>query len=203
MGTAKASLPFGGETLLQRVVRQIGEIVRQVIVVAAPGQDVGSLAPATRLVHDRRKGRGPLEGLAAGLAVLEPEIRAVFLVGCDAPFIAPALVERLFMELGRHDIVVAKDDGFHHSLAAVYRTSIRRHVEALLEADRLRPAFLFELCDTREIPVEQLRDVDPELLSFQNLNQPHDYLSALARAGFSVPETVLQRLGLSMPNSPP
>ena len=40
MGRPKAWLPFGPETLLQRVVRLIGEVVNPLVVVAAPDQDV-------------------------------------------------------------------------------------------------------------------------------------------------------------------
>ncbi|MEQ8836182.1 MAG: hypothetical protein RID07_05195, partial [Lacipirellulaceae bacterium] len=69
---------------------------------------------------------------------------------------------------------------YHHPLAAVYRTSVLSKVEALLAADRLRPFFLFEECDTREIPVKQLREVDPELRSLMNCNTPEDYEVALS-----------------------
>jgi hypothetical protein len=59
------------------------------------------------------------------------------------------------------------------------------HVERLLGADRLRPRFLFDEVDTREIPVEQLRSVDPELATLENLNYEADYLAALKSAGYS------------------
>jgi molybdopterin-guanine dinucleotide biosynthesis protein A len=79
-------------------------------------------------------------------------------------------------------IVVPRDGQYHHPLAAVYRTSVLPAIEELLAADRLRPVFLFEKCRTLEVPVDELRDVDPELDSLMNCNRPEDYEAALAVA---------------------
>ena len=71
MGRPKAWLPFGGELMLQRVVRVLRGVVDPVAVVAAPGQDVPPLPPEVSIVRDEVEGKGPLGGLAAGLAALE------------------------------------------------------------------------------------------------------------------------------------
>ena len=71
MGRPKAWLPFGVETMLQRVVRILREVVEPVVVVAAPNQDVPALPAGVEIVHDEVEGKGPLAGLAAGLAALE------------------------------------------------------------------------------------------------------------------------------------
>ena len=91
----------------------------------------------------------------------------------------------MFEMLKEHDIAVPRDGQHHHPLAAVYRTSVLDHVQQLLGADRLRPRFLFDEVNTREVLVDELRSVDPELATLENLNHPEDYLSALATAGFS------------------
>jgi molybdopterin-guanine dinucleotide biosynthesis protein A len=70
MGRPKAWLPFAGETMLGRVVRLLGEAVAPVIVVAAPGQDVPPLPAGVETIRDPEGGRGPLQGLAAGLECL-------------------------------------------------------------------------------------------------------------------------------------
>ena len=45
MGTSKALLPFGPETMLQRVVRLLGEVVAPIVVVAASDQTLPDLPP--------------------------------------------------------------------------------------------------------------------------------------------------------------
>ena len=67
MGEPKAWLPFGGERMLQRVVRLVANVVEDVAVVAAPGQELPPLPPSVILARDPVPGRGPLQGLAAGL----------------------------------------------------------------------------------------------------------------------------------------
>src|SRR5262245_46114604 len=70
MGRPKAWLPIGGETMLGRVVRLLGEVVSPLVVVAAPGQELPPLPPGVTVVRDPERGRGPLQGLAAGLPAL-------------------------------------------------------------------------------------------------------------------------------------
>jgi molybdopterin-guanine dinucleotide biosynthesis protein A len=187
MGRDKATLPFGNELMLQRVVRLLGAAVEEIVVVAAPSQKLPLLDDKVLIVRDRREGRGPLEGLFAGLLAMQGRADIVYATSCDVPLLMPAFVSKMFELLGPHDIAVPKDDNFHHPLAAVYRvSSVLPAVEKLLAADRLRPVFLFEMCDTREVPLDELRDADKLLDSLINLNRPEDYQTALRRAEMEV-----------------
>jgi molybdenum cofactor guanylyltransferase len=184
MGIPKATLPFGPELMLPRVVRLLGDAVRPIVVVAASGQPLPSLSPETLVARDVNEGRGPLEGIFAGLTTLSPLVDAAFVTACDVPLLVPAFVTRMIELLGDQEIVVTSDGDFQHPLAAVYRTSVIDRVAKLLAADQLRPVFLFDMVNTRIVPVETLRDVDPELATLRNLNRPEDYFAALEYAGF-------------------
>lgn len=194
MGLPKATLPFGPELLVQRVVRLLSEAVQPIVVVAAPGQELPPLPADATIVHDRREGRGPLEGLAAGLAALAGRADAAYATSCDVPLLASKFVGRVVARLAGHDAAVPVVDGYHHTLAAAYRTAVLPHIEALLADDRLRPFFLFQRVRTRELTREDLTDVDPRLRSLLNLNRPEDYLAALEQAGFTAPADVLAAL---------
>jgi molybdopterin-guanine dinucleotide biosynthesis protein A len=186
MGRDKATLPFGPEPMLARVVRLVGEVVERgrVVVVAAPDQSLPSLPGGVAVARDLRKERGPLEGLAAGLRELAGRADAAYATACDVPLLAPAFVARMFDLLEDYDIAVPRDGEHHHPLSAVYRTSVLQSVERLLGAERLRPRFLFDEVNTREIDVEELRAVDPALATLRNLNYLADYEAALSAAGF-------------------
>lgn len=186
MGRDKATLPFGPELMLARVVRLISEVVdaANIVVVAAPEQVLPDLPAAVAIARDQQKERGPLEGLAAGLRQLSDQVDAVYATACDVPLLQPAFVVRMFELLGDHDIAVPRDGEHHHPLAAVYRTLVLAHVERLLSSDRLRPRFLFDEVNTREVSVEELRAVDPQLATLANLNYESDYLAALRAAGY-------------------
>jgi molybdopterin-guanine dinucleotide biosynthesis protein A len=185
MGVPKATLPFGAETMLQRVVRLLGIVVSPVIVVAAREQALPALPDEVSVTRDEREARGPLEGIRAGLSALPESIDAAYITSCDVPLLVPAFVGRMVELMGDHDVAVMEVDGFPHPLSAIYRRSTLPHVEALLAADRLRPVFLFEAVRTRRVKPEEMTVVDPELRTLRNLNTQEDYRSALADAGIN------------------
>jgi molybdenum cofactor guanylyltransferase len=189
MGRDKATLPFGPEQMIQRVVRLIGEAVerQRVVVVAAAGQLLPELPADVLIARDVRPHQGPLAGLAIGLQSLEDRCDAAFATACDVPLLVPAFVSRMFELLDEYEIAVPFDGKFHHPLAAVYRPMLLPRIEKLLAAGRMRPRFLFDDARTREIAVDELREVDPELLTLENLNDSPAYRSALARTGFRAP----------------
>jgi molybdopterin-guanine dinucleotide biosynthesis protein A len=180
MGSPKALLPFGSETMLQRVVRLLGVVASPLVVVAAPTQDLPPLAESVIVTRDEREGRGPLEALRAGLKALPETVDAAYVTSCDVPLLVPAFVERMIDLLADHEISVMEIDGFAHPLSAVYRRRTLPQVEALLAADRLRPIFLFEAVRTRRVQPIEMASVDPQLLTLRNLNTPQDYEDALA-----------------------
>src|SRR5437667_9469264 len=87
MGRPKAWLPFGDELMLPRVVRLLSEAVSPIVVVAAPGQDVPPLPDDVQIVRDAEQGRGPLQGLLAGLHALQGRADAAYLSSCAVPFL--------------------------------------------------------------------------------------------------------------------
>lgn len=185
MGVSKATLPFGPETMLQRVVRLLGAVVSPVIVVAAREQSLPELPEDVTVTRDEREQRGPLEGLRAGLTALPSSVDIAYVTSCDVPLLVPGFVERMVELLGDHDIAVMEIDGFPHPLSAVYRRDTLPHVESLLEKERLRPVFLFDAVRTRRVRPEEMASVDPQLRTLRNLNTREDYLAALSEAGLS------------------
>jgi molybdenum cofactor guanylyltransferase len=182
MGRSKAWLPIGSETFLQRVTRIVAEVVQPTVVVAAAGQELPPLPTSILVARDSQPGRGPLQGLLAGLERLAGVVDAVYVSSCDAPLLRPAFVRRMIDLLSDFDIAVPETDGLPHPLAGVYRTKVREGVRELLDADRLRTAFLFERYRTRFVPTEELRAVDEDLSSLRNINTPEEYDALLRQA---------------------
>jgi len=187
MGTPKATLPFGSETMLQRVVRILGTVVSPIVVVAAREQSLPPLPDSISITRDEREAKGPLEGIRAGLSALPESIDAAYITSCDVPLLVPAFVERMIDLMGDHDIAVMEIDGFPHPLSAIYRRNTLPQVESLLAADRLRPVFLFDAVRTRRVTPEEMMAVDPELKTLRNLNTPEEYRAALVAAGIQPP----------------
>lgn len=199
MGRDKASLPFGDETLLARVVRLVGESVDHVIVVARDGQDLGDGRPAADqgggnpfLVHQSatREGGlglpvqvtvirdpvddlGPLAALALGLQASTTELN--FVTACDMPLIRPAVIRRLLTLLGDADACVPVDGEHVMVLCAVYRRSLAAAAGQLVAAGQLRVRTLLEGATTRRVDTALFRDIDPQLDSFFSCDTPEAY----------------------------
>ena len=184
MGTSKAMLPFGPETMLQRVVRLLGSVVSPIVVVAAEAQELPALPEDVIVTRDEREARGPLEGIRAGLEALPVPADAAYITSCDVPLLVPAFVQRMIELAGGYDIAVTEVDGFAHPLSAVYRRTVLPHAEELLAADQLRVSHLFQRLRTRRVPTADMTGVDPELQTLRNLNTKEDYEAALQAAGF-------------------
>jgi molybdenum cofactor guanylyltransferase len=185
MGRPKAWLPFGPEVMLQRVVRLLGEVAGPIVVVAAPEQEVPELPSRVRIVRDPVSDRGPLQGLAAGLAALPDEIELAYATATDVPFLNPAWVSRLVELIEDRDLAIPEVGGYLHPLAAIYRKeTVLPAVERLLAEDRLRPIFLLEALDALKVDAPTMAFVDADLGTLRNLNTPEDYRSALRDAGF-------------------
>jgi len=184
MGRSKALLPFGPETMLQRVVRLLGSVVQPIVAVAAVDQVLPTLPASVIVIRDEREGRGPLEGLRAGLKALPPEIEGAYVTSCDVPLLVPGFVGQMLDLTEGFDIAVMEVDGFAHPLSAVYCRTTLPYIEDLLARDRLRPAFLFDAVRTRRVTAAEITS-DPDLRTLRNLNTPEDYQRALADAGVS------------------
>ena len=185
MGTSKAMLPVGEELMLQRVARLLGEAVEPLVVVAAEGQDLPALPPAILLARDTHSDSGPLQGLRDGLAALPNDMTAAYVTGCDVPFLMPGFVRRMADMLGEYQIAVPVEGEFAHPLAAVYSKQALPDIDALLSAGERKMQVLLKRCQTRSVPGEELRGVDPELASLLNCNSPADYAAAKRKLGSS------------------
>ena len=182
MSRDKASLPFGSETLLARVVRIVRQAVDEVVIVAREGQ---TLPDGFEAVRDPAEGLGPLAGIAVGLRNVTAD--RAFVTGCDAPLLRPALIGKLF-ELGDgYDAAVPLIDGRFMTTTAVYARSIVQAADALIARRELRTRGLLDHVRVRTIEPAELRDVDPDLDSFRTCNTPAEYEDALTRLRTAAP----------------
>jgi molybdopterin-guanine dinucleotide biosynthesis protein A len=212
MGTPKAALEWHGATLLHRTVAIAARATSgPVVVVRAPGQDLpGPLPGGAVVVDDPRVGKGPVQGIAAGLAALAGRAEAAFVASTDLPFLHPAFIRRVLRGLSGPGADVSDADasgpdvclpvarGYPQPLAAAYRVTLAETAERLVKEGQLRPAFLFAECavnrldDAALLADPVLAALDPHLDSLVNVNEPADYAAARARPA---PEVTVQLFG--------
>ena len=123
------------------------------------------------MVEDAREGQGPMQGLLAGLEAVDGEL--AFAASTDMPFLHPRFVAAVCAAARGADAAVPYLGGFRQPLAAAYRTTLAPLVQALVGEGQMKPAFLFERCDTRWL--EEL----PHPESVRNINTREEYEAAL------------------------
>lgn len=185
MGQDKALFAFDGRLLLMRTAMRLRLVpgIEELVVACGPAERVEPYARAlaaihdvpVRLVPDKAPDLGPLAGLAAGLANARADFVAVAPV--DAPFLAPALVERLFAlaEAEERDGAVVVREGRREALWGVFRrrTTAGHFRYALAHGERA-PWRALEGLDLGEMSGEEAAALDPEGLHFHDLDAASD-----------------------------
>ena len=190
MGRPKASLLFDDEPLLVHIVRALSHLFSEIVVVAAPSQEL-PFVPAM-VVRDQVAHQGPVGGLCYGLKATGGECS--FVTSCDVAFLNSRLISYLLSRIPDCDVVVPHWQQRLQPLHAVYRRSVLPLLEGQLERGELRPVHLFDRVRTCTVGEDEIRRFDPHGSSFLNMNTPADYQEALSR---------WERLGRSSSAEPP
>jgi molybdopterin-guanine dinucleotide biosynthesis protein A len=148
-----------------------------VIVVQAPGQALPGLPAGTRLATDAAQGRGPLQGLVAGLEALNPAVELAVAVATDQPHVAAAVRRLLAADAGA-DAVAFSVAGRLQPLGARYARRLAGLAAARLAGGDASLRGLLEAA--RETVLEA---TPAEAASLRSLDTPAAYAAALAEPG--------------------
>jgi molybdopterin-guanine dinucleotide biosynthesis protein A len=176
MGRDKALLSLPGDkqsTFISHLATLLSSSCDEVVLVARNKEQAASCAlPGVSVVTDQVPDVGPLMGLYSGLRTMQADYALVIAV--DMPFIQPALITFL-LSLPRDDaLLVPVVDRVPQVLLAMYPRSLLPTIETCLQAGEHGPSVLLKVARVHYIEEAQLRQVDPQLRSFVNLNTPED-----------------------------
>ena len=187
----KAALAAAGRTFLDRITTLLAAEVPRVIVVAAPAAEVPAVGPAVEIVRDSSPGAGPLaalrDGLVHAVAAASPP-RVAVLCACDVPLVSAAVI-RLLLDRAVPGVrwVLPVVAGHPQPLVSALAVDALPVIERLLAAGRgsLRDlAAEFAAADPRgidHVAEEALREADPTLQSFLDVDTPEDLARVLPR----------------------
>ena len=175
MGSPKALLALGDTTLVDAVIARLRPIFHRVLVVTRHSGSLMSLD--AEVLMDQRPDRGPLVGLARGLSVSDAPW--CFVVGCDMPFLNARVIHRMVESLSECEILVPNVGGNLQPLHAFYSRQCLPLAEKLLDQGITSVQALFLGCSVRTIEAAELLHLDPDLLSYWDLDTEGDYQAAL------------------------
>lgn len=186
MGRNKALLEWGGRPLIAVVAERLRLVAEEIIVAA---NDTRLYAPfADRCVADVFPGVGTLGGLHAGLLASSYDLALV--VGCDMPFLDPAVMAWFVEAAEGVDAVVLRQGEWLEPLHAVYRRSCLPAIETAIRAGQQSAFSFYDRVQVRYVDPAEIAHLDPELRSFRNINTPEEWRLALAEAKASEPRNV-------------
>jgi len=171
MGSDKSLLPVAGARFIDHVYQRMANLFDEVIIVTN-SPELYSEIPC-RKVPDIYYAQGSLAGVHSGLAHAKGE--KIFVVGCDMPFISPAVVRQICSHADEGDLVIPHSSSGHEPLHALYSKFCLPAMERVLDAGLKRIMLFFEQVKLIELPVSEIRQHDPQEKSFQNINTPEDY----------------------------
>lgn len=184
MGQPKASLDFGGVPLLARIVRELAKRFDEVVIVVAPESEgaLPAFAEPITLLRDERAYQGPVDALRRALEAITND--SAFACSCDLPLLNADVAVTLVEMLGNFDAVMPEIGGHLQPLHAVYRKRCVTSLAAMGTRGEPRLTAVVEAINVRRVDEHKLREFDPELRSFVNINTPAEYAHALRLAGF-------------------
>ena len=177
MGQEKGLTMLDGEPFIVHIHRAMEGLVNDVIVSVAKGMmKTYSEALGDRfiIVEDKTPGLGPLGGIIPVLSSARSPY--VLFSPCDTPFLNPKICELIVSSVdGGDGVVPMTGKTYYEPLHGIYKRQpgLAAFMEAVKKGDG-RPYCAFDKMDLSFIPEGRLREVDPELLSFWNINTPED-----------------------------
>jgi molybdopterin-guanine dinucleotide biosynthesis protein A len=171
MGRDKGLIPLAGKPLIEHLLARVEGLGEEILITTNRPQEYTYLG--FRLASDPVPGEGALPGLRTALEAAAGD--TVLVLACDMPFVSRPLLEYLLNLSPEADVVVPRRLGKYEPLHAVYRKQVCLPALETSLADReMRIISFFNAVKVLTVEQEALAGLDPQGLSFFNVNTPED-----------------------------
>jgi len=181
LGSSKALEIIGGKSLIERVVERVKLVSIQTLIVTSPEQPALPVAGEVEVLVDLYPGRGPLGGIYTGLLASSSSHSIV--VACDMPFLNIELLRYMIQLSQGFDAVVPRlGEGKAEPLHAVYSKGCLDNMKTQLEHNQLSVSRFLNTVRVRYVERTECQRLDPQLLTFFNINCQSDLDRAITLA---------------------
>lgn len=173
----KGLLRIGGLTIVERNLNILKDVFGTVII--STNSPEIYFASRVSMIGDIINERGPMTGIFSVLTSTGAE--AVFVIACDMPFVKKELIEYMkdrFEAISVYkgiDAMVPRFRGGVEPLIGIYTSSVKGRFEESLKAGEKGLYALLKAVNTFYIETDEIKDIDPEGISFININTLEDY----------------------------
>jgi len=172
-GQEKYFFTYQGKTFIERLIESLSQVVDEIILVARDPEQCRrfNTIQGVRCITDIRTGTGPIGGLHAGTLAARGE--EIFVSACDMPCVDPRVIAHLFNRIDGYDAAIPRwNKEMLEPLHAVYKRSAL--VGYLEKHDSLSLRTMVKGLNTNYVPVDEIRAIDHELITFTNINKIED-----------------------------
>ncbi len=174
-GENKAFIEIGGRRIMDAVYDVFVDVFEEVLIISNRPDDY--LEWDALIAADIFAARSSLTGIHAGLFYAKNPF--VFVMACDTPFIRKEVIQTVLdrVEPGVSVVIPRTAKGME-PLCAVYSKTMLPVMERRLRQKKFKIQRMFNKLRVKTVSESVLRKVDPELISFFNINTPEDFESA-------------------------
>ena len=167
-GRNKAFEKIDGIPLIERVVTVMKSVFQRLIIITNTPEEYAYLQ--IPMYKDVVEGFGPLAGILTGL--LNIPCGYGFFAACDMPYLNQALIRYLIKIRNSYDVIVPRVPEGLEPLHAIYNKRCLSVIRDAIDARQHQIHRFFPRVTVRYLDPDEMRDFDPHLRSFYNINEP-------------------------------
>lgn len=182
-GRDKGLVVLAGKPLILHVIDRVSKVADEVLVVVSSEEQKNKfetiLEEKANLVIDKDDSQSPLVGAITGFESANAEYS--LLLPCDTPLVSTQIVQFLLdMCTNRSAAIPRWPSGYIEPLQAVYRTesALTAAKTALKQGKMNMRSMIDNLRGVRYVSTMVLEQLEPDLLTFFNVNTPQDLKKA-------------------------
>ena len=180
LGREKLAEVIAGKSLIERAIGSLSSLSQEIIIVISQKQARSSLSsyiyPKAKTVVDLYPQKGSLIGIYTGLVRSSNLLNLA--VACDMPFLNLELLCYMVKIAPGFDVIIPRIDDQMEPLHAVYSKNCIGPMEKLIKQGNLKITGFFSSVKVKYVEKEELDRLDPERLSFFNINTESDLKKA-------------------------
>jgi molybdopterin-guanine dinucleotide biosynthesis protein A len=170
-GKKKTFHRIGDQMILESIYGIFADLFKEIIIVVNDPREFAGWDMT--VVTDIIPSKCALGGLHAGL--FYASFDQAYVTACDTPFVNRSVIEHIVSQAQTgYDVVIPRTDDGLEPLSAVYSKDCIPLIEKNLENNIFMIKKFFRKKRIKEIPVEALKALDPEMRFVFNINTPQD-----------------------------
>lgn len=178
-GKNKLLLEYKGKSFLQLTINKLSEISKEIIIAGRNFEEIQACMYKYKCFKDDYNLKASIVGIHTALKYSNNDM--VLVVAADLPLLKSEVLKLLVSKYisCNCEAVIPIVRGFIEPLVALYSRKTLNIIEENIENNKLKISDFIKKIDIYKLSEKEIKVVDPELVSFFNINTKEDYSKLL------------------------